>query len=592
MPVRNVLITVLTAIAAVGVFGPAGAQTSGSDLPKLARVELDQASVSPPADTPAATTASAEPRVAPAIVESIATPPATDSAPVTAPAASAETPASPPAASPIIEAVRLKLAKNAAIAKDERQALQSHYGAAAAAPLWVTDSAISPRGKAMAAEITRAGDWGLRASDFDVTAPQATNPTPDQLADAELRLSLAALKYARHARGGRVDPAQLSTYLDRKAQLIAPKRLIEELAVTPAPDAYLRGLHPQHPQFEKLRQAYLALRDAAPAAPAAPAIVDLAAPVPAGKSAKAAKPAPVPEKGSIRKLIANMEMWRWMPTDLGATHLMVNVPEFQFRLVRNGSVVHTERVITGKIENQTPIFSDVMETVVFKPTWNVPDSIKVKELLPALTRNPDALARQGLRIAYKGREVSPASINWAATDIRALHVFQPAGDANALGIVKFLFPNKHAVYLHDTPTKALFNASNRTFSHGCIRIRNPVRLAELLMEADKGWSAAQVKSQLAAGAADNNEMALSRKFPVHIAYFTAWADETGQMQYFRDAYAYETNIHLGLEGKTHLIVKKKEDNLGQIRAEVVGSLSETKAAPVNRDWMRAIFGNN
>ena len=167
-------------------------------------------------------------------------------------------------------------------------------------------------------------------------------------------------------------------------------------------------------------------------------------------------------------------MWRWMPADLGATYLMVNVPEFQFRLVRNGEVVHTERVITGKAETQTPIFSDMMETVVFKPTWNVPDSIKVKELLPALARNPAALSRQGLKVSYKGQEVDPTQIDWATTDIRALHVFQPPSGDNALGIVKFLFPNKHAVYLHDTPTKALFNQTRRTFSHGCIRVRNPV----------------------------------------------------------------------------------------------------------------------
>ena len=348
------------------------------------------------------------------------------------------------------------------------------------------------------------------------------------------------------------------------------------------PDAYLRGLHPQHPQFEKLRQAFLALRDGKVPVSAEP-LLDDTTPKP-----RASKAEPKPEIGSVRRLIANMEMWRWMPTDLGATHLMVNVPEFQFRLIRNGQVIHTERVITGKAETQTPVFSDMMETVVFKPTWNVPDSIKVKELLPALSRNPAALARQGLRVAYNGKEVDPTTINWATTDIRALHVFQPPGDANALGIVKFLFPNKHAVYLHDTPTKALFNSSRRTFSHGCIRVRNPVRLAEVLMENDRGWSPAQVKAQLQPGAPDANDTQLTKKFPVHIAYFTAWANDAGEMQYFNDVYGYETNIHLGLDGRAHTIVKRKED-LGPIRAEVVGRMVETKPTPANKDWMKSVF---
>ncbi len=605
MSVRNVLMVghFTVAMVASGFVMQAGAQSNApslrTDLPKLARVELDRASQPSAPEPGTANTASAEPAIiaptAPAAAEPAVAP--LDSEPAASTAST--TPAAGPVIvppSPVIAALRQRLAKaSAAATKDERLALQQLYGRDGATPLWVSDTAVNPRGLALSTEIARADDWGLKASEFELPTSKATDLSPDQLAETELKLSLAALKYARYARGGRVDPTQLSTYLDRKAQTIAPKRIMDDLGTATAPDAYLRGLHPQHPQFEKLRQAYLALRDAS--ALAAPVIPATAAsepgPVaPGGKTAKVAKVPPAPEKGSVRKLIANMEMWRWMPTDLGATHLIVNVPEFQFRLVRNGQVLHTERVITGKTENQTPIFSDMMETVVFKPTWNVPDSIKVKELLPALTRNPGALAKQGLRVAYNGKEVDPTSINWSSTDIRALHVFQPPGDGNALGIVKFLFPNKHAVYLHDTPTKALFNASNRTFSHGCIRVRNPVRLAEVLMDADKGWNAAQVKAQLAVGAPENSHTTLTRKFPVHIAYFTAWADDAGQVEYFRDVYAYETNIHLGLEGKTHLIVKKKEENLGAIRAEVVGSLTETKRTPVNRDWMRTIFGGN
>jgi L,D-transpeptidase YcbB len=231
--------------------------------------------------------------------------------------------------------------------------------------------------------------------------------------------------------------------------------------------------------------------------------------------------------------------------------------------------------------------------VVFKPTWNVPDSIKVKELLPALAKNPQALARQGLRVAYQGKEIDPTTIDWSTTDIRALHVFQPPSGDNALGIVKFLFPNKHAVYLHDTPTKALFNQSRRTFSHGCIRVRNPVRLAEVLMEGDRNWTPAQVATQLAPTATENNHTNLTKKFAVHIAYFTAWANDAGDVQYFADVYGHEPNIHLGLEGKAHLIALQKEEKPEPIRAANLGlsPAPAQRSAPSNvREWSQKAFG--
>lgn len=583
----TIAITSVAALLATGAVGaPALAQQAAEPAPKIARVELDAAE-SPATNEANPASASNEPVSAP-----IPTPAATLSPDPSSDAVKVEElPPAPDAAQPsvvtiiadpIAADVRQRLARiGSSLAKDERQALLQYYAVDGAKPLWATDKALSPRGLALQAELQKADDWGLQSRDFELPARLGADASPEQLGDAELKLSLAALKYARFARGGRTDPTQLSTYLDRKAQLLPPKRVFDELRAAAEPDTYLRGLHPQHPQFEKLRQALLALRDI-------PAPVTDVTP----DEPKTAKTAALPERGSVRKLIANMEMWRWMPTDLGSMYLMVNVPEFQFRLVRNGQVIHTERVVTGKPDTQTPIFSDMMETVVFKPTWNVPDSIKVKELLPALVRNPAALSRQGLKVSYKGQDVDPTTIDWATTDIRALHVFQPPSGDNALGIVKFLFPNKHAVYLHDTPSKALFNQSRRTFSHGCIRVRNPVQLAEALMEIDRNWSPAQVKAQLAAGAPDNNNTTLAKKFPVHVAYFTAWANDAGDIQYFPDVYAYETNIHLGLEGKTHLIVRKKEENLGAIRAANIGPIVESKpAAPANREWMKKIFNS-
>jgi L,D-transpeptidase YcbB len=493
----------------------------------------------------------------------------------------------------VIQSVRQSLGKPG---KDERGALASHY-ASVTEPLWVGTNGLTPRAKALVAELKRADDWGLRAADFEVpTAAAKADAKPADLADVEVKLSLAALKYARHARGGRVDPNAISDNLDRKAQLIPTRDVIAGLAAAPAADAYLRKMHPQHPQFELLRKTYVAMRDGKTPVAAAPvAEPDLKKD---GKKKTVEAPS-APPKGSVKKLLANMEMWRWMPTDLGSTHVFVNVPEFQFRLVRDGAIVHTERVITGKIITQTPIFSDTMQTVVFKPRWNVPDSIKVKELLPALFKSKDALAKQDLKLELNGQPVDPRAVNWSTTDIRAFHVYQPSGNANALGVVKFLFPNKHAVYLHDTPTKNLFNNVSRAYSHGCIRIRNPVRFAEVLMEQDKKWTPTQVKAALAPEAPDDSHVGLTKKFPVHISYLTAVAADDGQVTYYKDIYEYEGNINLGIEGKANQIVKppKEIDSpIQSVRRDDPRISAYEKAAATksssNPEWAKSLFGLN
>jgi L,D-transpeptidase YcbB len=519
---------------------------------------------------------------------------------VPAPVPTAVASTDPTLAEQVIQSVRQSLGK--ASGKDERSALAGYY-ANAAQPLWVDKAGLTPRAKILIVELKRADDWGLRAADFEVpTSAAKADAKPSELADVEVKLSQAALKYARHARGGRVDPNAISDNLDRKAQLVPARDVITGLATATAADDYLRKLHPQHPQFELLRKAYIAMRDGK--GPTQTAAVIEPEIKKDGKKKTAEAPA-APPKGSVKKLLANMEMWRWMPSDLGSTHVFVNVPEFQFRLVRDGAVVHTERVITGKIITQTPLFSDRMETVVFKPRWNVPDSIKVKELLPALYKSRDALAKQDLKVELDGQPVDPRQVNWSNTDIRAYHVYQPSGNANALGVVKFLFPNKHAVYLHDTPTKNLFNNASRAYSHGCIRIRNPVRFAEVLMEQDKKWTPLQVKAALAPEAQEDNHIGITKKFPVHISYFTAVAADDGQVTYYKDIYEYEGNINLGIEGKANQIVKPPKDVDTPIEGQTQARSSRrddprisayekatSSKGSSNPEWAKSLFGFN
>lgn len=508
---------------------------------------------------------------------------------------------------------------------EDQNALFAFYDGRQENALWVDKSGYTAAAIALRAELAKANDWGLDAKIF--TTPELSDTsglTEESLTAADVQLSLAAMLYARHARGGRIDnpTEKLSSYLDRTPQLLPAATVIDGLAKAPEKSAYLRRLNPQHPQFERLRQKLLELRNAAakeevvkipdtgPATKPGQSHEQIAlirerlkvpAPTtrPDGKAADASfydaaladavkgfkeqegiRPFTATITNRLRRalnsgtpiitedlLLANMEQWRWMPEDLGSTFIAVNVPEFHVRVVKDGAVIHDERVITGRIQTQTPIFSDQMRTVVFQPVWNVPDSIKVNELLPKLRAGYDPIARQGLAIKRNGRSVGAWNVDWYASDIRNYHIYQPPGPRNVLGVVKFLFPNKHAVYLHDTPTKNLFNQSVRTYSHGCMRVRNPVRLAEVLLAEDKGWSSDRVHQLIARGP-ENNDVALDKPIPVHVTYFTAWVAKDGTLKTFADVYGHQKRITLALAGRWNEIDKNR-DHLLPVRSAPV-----------------------
>jgi L,D-transpeptidase YcbB len=528
----------------------------------------------------------------PAAAPTVATP-----APAVTPTEAAAAPAAVPAAQPGEAGLTPEIANRLAAGggalsvadREDRAALAAFYAGREQQPVWVGASGLTPAGEAMAAEIRRAGDWGLEASAFPLpvlTASAGGELSRTARADAEVALSLAVLKYARHARGSRADPASLSRNLDRKPPLLQPQSVIEAAAKAEAPDAYLRSLHPQHPQFEALRQKYLALKRGQPIATGSIAT----APEADKKSAQPKAAAAVPAAPNARKLLVNMEEWRWMPESLGDFYVWVNVPEFTLRVVKNGQVIHTERVVAGKPDTPTPIFSQDMEQVIFHPNWGVPESIKKADVLPSLIRGSTRIFTfYHLKIQRGGRDVDPATVDWSTADIRQFHVYQPPGENNVLGNIKFRFPNKHDVYMHDTPQKQLFNADVRAYSHGCMRVRNPQRLAELLLAEDQGWPAQRVAAAFAPGGAQNNQVNLGRKIPVHITYFTATVGDDGKLKQFADVYDHESKIALGLEGKAHLIPKEK----GPAVAEAIGSLAESRGPGyAKKDLVHKVFGNN
>ena len=310
------------------------------------------------------------------------------------------------------------------------------------------------------------------------------------------------------------------------------------------------------------------------------------------RSAQPQPPAAAPSARNARKLLLNMEAWRWMPESLGDFYIWINIPEFTLRVVKDGKIIHAERVVVGKRDTPTPVLSQDLEQIIFHPSWGVPESIKRQDVLPSLIRGSTRLFTfYHLRIQRSGRDIDPASVDWSTADMRNFHVYQPPGENNVLGNIKFRFPNKHDVYMHDTPQKNLFNADVRAFSHGCMRVRNPERLAELVLAEDQGWPASRVAAAIGPGGVANNQVNIVRKIPVHITYFTAAVDTDGKLKLFADIYDHESKIALGLEGKAHLIARWKEDK-APARAEAIGSLAEASNDGFGKkDWTRRALMN-
>lgn len=527
-----------------------------------------------------------------------------------APVAPASAAAPPPAAafaplSAAMVALKAHLADRSIEAtQEERQAAIAFYEARNASGVFASAQGLSERGKGVIEALKGADDYGLPSAELVPSKLDAGAATleGDALAETEARVALAALKYARYSRGGRIpEPTkQLASYLDRGPQYADPKAILETLASATDAKAALQGYNPQNPEFEALRTAYNQARAAQGGEPqdwslpdtklkagmTSPAVAllrkllkvepakdedgkpddpqffdpALVAAVQAFQTANGLEPADGVvgaktraalaslKRPTLRTLLANMEEWRWMPADLGTTYINVNIPEFTVRVVDKGSVIHQERVVTGLVDHQTPIFSDVLRTVVLQPDWVLPESIKVNEALPSLLGGGGMFYSSGLRIKKGERDVDPWSVNWGSANLKAYTFYQPPGESNALGQVKFLFPNKHAVYMHDTPAKHLFDSPVRAFSHGCMRVRNPVKLAEIVLNHDKGWPAEKVK-ELVDGGPEDNRIALDTPIPVHVTYFTAVAQADGTIKTYADIYGHEKRILQALDGR-------------------------------------------
>jgi murein L,D-transpeptidase YcbB/YkuD len=244
----------------------------------------------------------------------------------------------------------------------------------------------------------------------------------------------------------------------------------------------------------------------------------------------------------IRQVVVNLDRWRAMPDVLGARHLLVNIPAFHLYIREDGRPVKDIRVVVGKRGNETPVFSDEMETVVFSPYWNIPDTIVEGETAPAILRDPDYSRRNGLEILRQSRtgltRVSADDVDWEdPEELRRLAIRQRPGPANALGHVKFLFPNEYSVYLHDTPSDQLFARPGRAFSHGCVRVEEPQALAEYVLGGLSDWTPERIAEAMHSGT--EKHVKLPEPLPVHLVYFTVWPDETGGLRFHGDVYGHD-----------------------------------------------------
>ena len=255
----------------------------------------------------------------------------------------------------------------------------------------------------------------------------------------------------------------------------------------------------------------------------------------------------------VRQIVVNMERWRWLPQNLGDRYILVNIASFDLDVVEQETSVMNMRVVAGKPYRKTPVFSDQITYLVINPYWGVPDTIARNDILPKLKKDPDFLIQQRIRV-FEGwgggtREIDPATIDWITVSAaRFTYRFkQDPGPQNALGRIKFMFPNQFDVYLHDTPSKELFTRARRDFSSGCIRIEKPVELAEYLLRNHPDWSPEKIRSLLSGNDDTPQTVKLIEPLNIHILYWTVWVGGDGRIYFSPDIYDRDSALDAAMQ---------------------------------------------
>jgi L,D-transpeptidase YcbB len=268
----------------------------------------------------------------------------------------------------------------------------------------------------------------------------------------------------------------------------------------------------------------------------------------------------VPVEKRIRQIELNLERWRWLPQNLGNPYIMVNIAGYDLEVVENESSVLTMKIVVGTAYQKTPVFSGKMSYIEMNPYWNVPHSIATEETLAKIQKDPNFLAKENMKVLAAGQNaeaVNPAAIDWSALSESNFpyRLRQEPGPRNPLGRIKFMFPNKHSVYLHDTSDPQLFRKERREFSHGCIRIEKPIEMASFVMKGSKEWPIEKIKTTLKTK--ETTVANLPKPIPVHILYFTAWGNGNGTIYFLDDIYRRDERLDRALQKKTKPVTLAK-----------------------------------
>ncbi len=460
--------------------------------------------------------------------------------------------------------------------------------------IWISGRSANARAEEAVRVLSDAASFGLIPGDYAVSVPAAASAPGDpsdrlkELIRFEMALSARVLRYIHDAQGGRIDPNRISGYHDFAPKSLNMVAVLKTLSQSQDVRSYLETRHPQNPEYQALRVELEALKaseeddvvvdpklllkpgETSPELPKLlhiiardlddemggefgetlarlvtsetywPELVPVFEAVQRRAGLKAdgvvgprtvAALAGTPKTDRLDKVVIALEQMRWLPSDLGSPRVFINEPAFTASYIEGGEEKLKMKTVIGKTTNQTSFFQDEIEQVDYNPYWGVPQSIIVNEMLPRLRSDPGYLDRAGYEVTdSSGRRIPSSAINWGQYGAKVPYsVRQAPSEANALGELKILFPNKHAIYMHDTPQKDLFNRDNRAFSHGCIRLSDPRGMAAAVL----GTTVDHVAEKLKEG---HSSEKVTRKIPVYVAYFTAWPELNGKVDYFADVY--------------------------------------------------------
>jgi murein L,D-transpeptidase YcbB/YkuD len=471
--------------------------------------------------------------------------------------------------------------------KIERAAIEKFYGARDFAPVWTQGGSLTAATRGVIARLKDAASDGLNPADYPLPDFAAAT-TPDTLADAELKLTASMFDYARQAQSGRMHWSQVSGDILYPEHPVDPNEVLAKVTTAADASAALDSYNPPQKLYKELKAKLAELRGQGngpvieiadgPALKYTPAgkkqaeiVVEdprvpqlrvklgiaenasdtrydaaVAEAVRKFQNSAELKATGVLDDKTVRAIntpkrdkqidvvLVNMERWRWLPRDLGApslgdAYVILNIPDYTLKVMQRGQQVWTTRVVTGKPgTHATPLLTETMKYITVNPTWNVPPSIVYNEYLPALQQDPTVLQRMGLKLE-QNRDGS-------------VHISQPPGEANALGRIRFNFPNKFLVYQHDTPDKNLFARDERAFSHGCMRVQNPDQYASVLLNIampNEKYTPERIRSMYGKSEID---LKFPTPIPVNITHQTAFVDDGGKLQFRKDVYGRDATM--------------------------------------------------